>query len=125
VVDTIRLTAIKRARVYTTCRACKMRPGNRSRGLCNRCWTRAEVRRLFGPASKHGKRGLGNGNAQSLPLPMPTDALPGSPAKLKELARRAESGLALWNPNDGQIETATGAAIAGLFPCVTPGRRGQ
>lgn len=33
-------------------------------------------------------------------LPIPTDALPGSPEKIEVLRRRVENGQKLWHPRD-------------------------
>lgn len=46
--------------------------------------------------------GLGRDNRGELPLPEPTDAAPGSEAKLRELERRAALGLALHHPDDAK-----------------------
>jgi hypothetical protein len=84
------------------CRSCQdpKRPVNRPRGLCWRCYYTPGVQDKFPSTSPLGRRGIGNGN-RNAPLPSkPTDALPGSPEKLKVLQERAKRMEALFHPND-------------------------
>lgn len=55
---------------------------------------------MYQPTTKHGNRGLGNHN-QRVPLPpCPTDAQPGSEAKVRVLEERAKADVALFHPLD-------------------------
>ncbi len=74
---------------------------NRPRGLCWSCYYRPGVLERYPSTSKFAHRGLGNRNANSLPLGAPTMALPGTPEKMAVLSARLFAGLALWHPQDG------------------------
>ena len=79
------------------CRHCKKKlVCRRPRGLCWRCYTTPEIKILFFPEVDYNIA-----NPQQLPLPArPTKAEPGSASKVQTLIKRAESGLALWHPDD-------------------------
>lgn len=82
------------------CQHCHAAPISRPRRLCWTCYYEPGVRDLYPSNSKFGRRGFGNfcGNA---PLPaFPTDAVPGSEAKIAVLAERARLKQALWHPED-------------------------
>jgi hypothetical protein len=49
--------------------------------------------------SIHARRGVGNFNGAGA-MPVPTDALPGSPAKVQVLMDRAANGERLWHAED-------------------------
>ena len=83
-----------------SCRNCGHGNVNRPRGLCWSCYYRAGVRDLYPSTHPKGMRGLALGNRSSRPLPRPTDARPGTPEKLAELAARAERGELLFHPAD-------------------------
>lgn len=89
----------------TVCRHCAKGRVSRPRGLCWSCYYAPGVRSLYA-ASGHSmaRRGVGNltGNR---PLPKcPTNALPGTAAKLKVMGERAARGERLWHPADVTIE---------------------
>lgn len=84
-----------------TCRHCKLRPPNRARGLCGRCYYRAEIRDRYLPDSKFAWRGVG-GHANSKGVPEPTTHLPATEDKVRVLEHRAEQGLDLFHPRDSQ-----------------------
>ena len=82
------------------CQHCHQREASRPRQLCWLCYYRPGVRELYPTNSKFARRGLGNFNGNR-PLPaFPTQAVPGSPEKLKVLAERAERKLCLFHPED-------------------------
>jgi hypothetical protein len=81
-----------------TCRHCQRPKVNRPRGLCWPCYYLPGVRELYPSTSKFGRRGVAEGKA--LLPPLPTDATPGSPAKIAVLEARAAAGVALWHPLD-------------------------
>jgi hypothetical protein len=69
------------------------------RRLCWRC-TKARGRRPpYEGREKYAPRDT-LGYTQALPAPAPTDARPGTAAKLAVLAARAERGEALWSRGD-------------------------
>lgn len=84
------------------CRHCGGRYSCRPRGLCWPCHRDGAVRALYPVKdSPHSRRGVGNGVMASAPPPSePTDALPGSEAKMAVLAARAARGESLWHPSD-------------------------
>jgi hypothetical protein len=81
------------------CRHCGQRSASRPRGLCRVCFNRPAVRELYPSTSKHGRRGPGNFNGTGT-VPIPTDALPGTPAKVCILMERAANGQQLWHADD-------------------------
>jgi hypothetical protein len=84
----------------TPCRHCGQAPINRPRGLCWHCWHDAEVRDLYPPSvSKFARRGNGCGHG-GYRLPEPTDALPGTEAKVRVLEERARRREQLFHPQD-------------------------
>lgn len=86
------------------CRHCGRTRYMEARRLCHRCYKDPAIRPLYRPKGGPdggGMRGIGLGNIQSLPLPeSPTDARPGSEAKIAVLAARAAAGRRLWHPRD-------------------------
>lgn len=101
-----------------------------ARGLCQGCYNNPAVRLRYplvggtGGASSAGgaggaSRGIRLDNRAVLPLPpSPTDAMPGSDAKLDVLEERARQGYALWHPDDltvdAQMLAEFGFTLAGL-----------
>ncbi len=84
----------------TDCRHCANRAVTRPRGLCWGCFYSPGVRELYPSTSPYARRGEGNGN-HSAPLPaMPTDALPGTEAKMAVLAERVRLRVQLHHPQD-------------------------
>ena len=85
------------------CRACGHSKVNRARGLCWVCYYTPGMRDRFPSTSKYGRRGEGRLiGRRAVPLPIPTNALPGTPEKIAALATRAAAGEALWHPNDAR-----------------------
>ena len=85
------------------CRHCYFSPVSRPRGLCWHCYYAPGVRDQYNSTSKFGRRGPGNFNGAA-PLPLPTDAPPGSAEKVEILAQRALMCQTLWHPNDATWE---------------------
>src|SRR5262245_43922732 len=85
-----RKAAERRRRAGVRCRHCECKPATKARGLCGNCYNTPAVLALYpvavdpdGPVpDRYGPR----------PLPVPTDALPGSAEKKAVLAARAEAG---------------------------------
>jgi hypothetical protein len=71
------------------------------RGLCLSCWHDRGIRKRY--PMKPGGHGKGRDCTGARPLPEPTDAPPGSEAKVKVLARRARLRQELWHPEDKQV----------------------
>ena len=85
------------------CRNCQKTKSNRPRGLCWTCYYTPGVRELFPSTSKFARRGVGNFNGNA-PLPdQPTEASPGSEAKILILMERAAKRQALFHPRDSMI----------------------
>jgi hypothetical protein len=83
------------------CRHCQKVRSNRPRGLCWTCYYTPGVRELYPSTSKFARRGVGN-FCGTAPLPeFPTDAAPGSEAKLLILMERAAKRQSLFHPDDG------------------------
>jgi hypothetical protein len=85
------------------CRHCKSRKPNRPRGLCWTCYYTPGLRDQYPITSKFATVGVKDFNGRR-PLPKPTDALPGTPEKVKVLCERARLLQALWHPLDAIIE---------------------
>lgn len=82
------------------CRHCVRRPAYKPRGLCHVCYYVPGVRERFPSTSKFARRGVGHG-CRGYALPdSPTDAMPGSEAKIAVLCERFAAGVALWHPHD-------------------------
>ena len=83
------------------CQHCHQSPASRPRGLCWTCYYTAGVRELYaGSPSKSAHRGVGTSGKV---LPAPTEALPGTEEKIRELQRRAAAGEFLFHPADKQL----------------------
>lgn len=82
------------------CVHCHKGARSRPRNLCWPCYYNPAVRCLYGPRSTDGRRGVGNGYGGYRLPDAPTDARPGTEAKVAVLERRAEVGVALWHPGD-------------------------
>lgn len=81
------------------CRHCTKRVVARPRGLCWGCYERPDVKALYPISdSRHAFRGLDVQPPTSKPLP--TDAPPGSLAKMKVLRKRLEMREELFHPAD-------------------------
>jgi hypothetical protein len=87
------------------CRHCNKVKSNRPRGLCWSCYYRPGVRELYPSTSKFARRGISDFNGRAA-LPVPTNALPGTPEKVVVLELRAKLRQQLWHPDDAKLETA-------------------
>ncbi len=85
------------------CRHCQKVKSNRPRGLCWSCYYTPGVRDLYPSTSKFARRGVADFNGRAR-LPEPTDALPGTPEKVRVLEERARLGQALWHPLDAKLD---------------------
>ena len=84
------------------------------RGLCYRCYKDPAIRAAHAPTSKYAHRGVSDRCGRQ-PLPgRPTRHPPGSPGKLRVLARRAARGEQLWHPGDARDWSAIRAAAIRL-----------
>src|SRR5258708_2099717 len=85
------------------CQHCHQATISRPRKLCWGCYYTPGVRELYPSTSKFGRGGVDNYNGRS-PLPtFPTNASPGSPAKLVVLEERARLKQSLWHPDDATL----------------------
>jgi hypothetical protein len=87
--------------VSATCQHCKRRRVNRPRGLCWGCYYTPGIVNRYPSVSKYGRRGVGGLNRSRMPE-IPTDAPPGSAAKLAILQERARLNVSLWHPMDAR-----------------------
>jgi hypothetical protein len=62
------------------------------------------VRELYPSTSKFARRGVGDFTRKAALAAEPTDALPGTPAKVAVLEERARLGLCLWHPDDATLD---------------------
>jgi hypothetical protein len=86
---------------WKVCRHCRSGKVNRPRGLCWTCYYSPGVRDEYHSGSKYARRGFGGANTGKLPLPAePTDARPGTAAKIAVLRKRASRGEHLWHADD-------------------------
>lgn len=102
------------------CAHCLHRVATRPRGLCWGCHTNRTVRALYRIHSP-----TGHGAALSVgekPLPdAPTDAAPGTAAKVAVLRARAKAGVQLHHPGDARdLEGHTGRDALGWEPPPPP-----
>lgn len=90
------------ATITILCKHCNKKHPCRPRGLCWRCYYTPGVRDMY-PVnnSVYNRRGVEDFNNQA-PLPEPTDKLPITEDKVKEITRRAELRQSLWHPNDAK-----------------------
>ena len=72
----------------------------RARGLCWACY-HGEGRKVVPPNSKYASRGLGHERCR--PATEPTDAEPGTEAKVETMAKRLERGEEIFHPRDAAI----------------------
>lgn len=84
------------------CRACGVRSGSHSRGLCYPCY-HSPARASFPCRSPERMRlGINAYKNPTRPATRPTAALPGTPAKVKEMARRIRYGQSLFHLGDAR-----------------------
>lgn len=86
------------------CRHCKVRVGNRQKGLCWSCSLDDSVRSLYPTTSKYGRRGVGLVAMKGSTTPTVYEA--GSDEKIAIMAERAAAGLPLFDPSDKPYESA-------------------
>lgn len=97
----------------TPCRHCQARPGTRARQLCSSCYLQLDVREKYPSLSKYGKRYAGGrqvADSRGYCEPVggyhgpaePTDAQPGSEAKILVMAARFEAGERLHHAADNR-----------------------
>jgi hypothetical protein len=77
------------------CRHCGAK-ATKPRRLCWRCYADAAIRERYTQLQRQQRR-EGRGRK---PLPQPTDALPGTEAKMRVLEERRAAGQELWHPLD-------------------------
>jgi hypothetical protein len=106
------------------CRHCARHRVNRPRGLCWSCYYNPAIRPRYPSTSKFARRGVDDFNGRVPLPPEPTDALPGSPAKVDILARRARLHQALWHPADAPMDRSVWAAQVPPTRRVAAGARG-
>lgn len=82
------------------CRHCDRNIATRSRGLCWSCYYSPGVRERY-PPTERSHRGLGTGRRR-LPCE-PTDAIPGTPEKIRVLMDRAARGQELFHDDDALL----------------------
>jgi hypothetical protein len=90
------------------CRNCDRNQVTRSRGLCWSCFYAPGVRERYPPADKR-RCGLGTGRKR-MPC-APTDAIPGSPEKIRVLMDRAARGQELFHEHDADAWAAALALV--------------
>lgn len=91
------------------CRHCGKVRTFRRRMLCGTCYDRPAVREAAGGGFGHGYEGRRRRPGRRLPAE-PTDALPGTEAKIRVLERRAARGEQLFHPLDARLDAADLAA---------------
>lgn len=82
------------------CVHCHRKNASRPRGLCWKCFYTPAVRDVYPVTSKYAPKHFGEFNGGYLPPDAPTDARPGTPAKVAVLERRAEQMRSLWHEQD-------------------------
>lgn len=97
------------------CRHCPARCAYlRPRGLCQRCYLRPSIRRLY-PTRRNQNSDADRGSGDvcgNRPAPgRKTRAQPGTPDKIAILAARAGRKQALWHPRDAQVADGEGLAV--------------
>lgn len=94
------------------CRHCNSEPVTRPRGLGRKCYYTAGVKELYPSTSKYARRGVGASGR--LPA-RPTDAPPGSWAKVAVMAARAANGETVNHPGDATDWTDFGHLAAAMM----------
>jgi hypothetical protein len=85
------------------CVHCDRFPARRPRGLCWGCYYRPGVRELYPTRLNHSRNEIAFTPASR--WPDPTDARPGSGAKIKVLMERAANNQVLFHPDDAVLTT--------------------
>ena len=89
------------------CHHCRKRVPSRPRGLCRACHSQKRIRRQYPPTSPWGNRGVDWYGRFKL-ASQPTDAAPGSEAKILVMMRRYERREALFHPKDAPLAESQG-----------------
>lgn len=82
------------------CQHCDRNPVQRSRGLCWSCFYSPGVRERYPPGHRY-RRGIGT-TRKRLPCE-PTDAIPGTPEKIRVLMERVARGEELFHEEDASL----------------------
>ncbi len=100
-----------------SCSHCGVAANHAGRGLCKRCYNNRSVRVRY-PCTLE----IANTNQAPATLPEPTDALPGTPEKVRVLARRMQLGQQLYHPLDnlGHVDLSSSAIAVMMIPDVAP-----
>jgi hypothetical protein len=85
------------------CRHCHKANSSRPRGLCWACYYTPRIRDHYPSTSKFARRGVGNFNSDAPLADYPTEAIPGSEAKIRILIERAHSMKSLFHPLDSIV----------------------
>jgi len=93
------------------CRHCHRAKASRPKGLCWNCYYAPGVRALYPSTSKYAVRGLGHRLGVPPQPGEPTEAAPGSRAKIRVLRERARRGEALFHPLDERLAIPCSFAI--------------
>lgn len=86
------------------CKSCRIKCRCMAGGLCKTCYNRVEVREFYMAEANrvmYARCGVGGLN-RARSMGEPTDARPGTEAKIVVLERRAEAGEVLFHPMDAR-----------------------
>lgn len=78
------------------CIHCRRRAASRPRLLCGPCYHNMRIRNKYPTLGKYTQ----DTNAQSQYARRPTDAIPGSEAKIRIMMDRVDNGLSAFHPFD-------------------------
>ena len=96
------------------CRHCGASRVLHRRGLCYACYFTPAIRKKYGPVSPMGNKALGFDTARQLLPPEPTDAIPGSEAKIRVLEARFAARLQMHHPDDAKLSQGDDGAVRAL-----------
>jgi hypothetical protein len=85
------------------CRHCHQCKTTRPRGLCWSCYYTPKIRDRYPSTSIFARRGVGNFNGDAPLADFPSDAIPGSEAKIRILMERASRMQSLFHPLDSIV----------------------
>jgi hypothetical protein len=91
----------------TMCCHCKVKRAYRPRGLCGRCYLTPAIRTLYSlPEEVLNKDVYRKGRDSHCNRKMPerTDAMPGTPEKVRVMMERLRNGEELFHPDDAHNE---------------------
>jgi hypothetical protein len=86
------------------CVHCQDRPAVRARGLCSACYYQPHIRQRYPITTVALVRHSTEGEPMERGEAEPTDALPGTPAKIEVMAERYERRQSLFHPGDRREE---------------------